>query len=71
MQLAYCYFMLTRRDFSWEGALHRHVGRWERGALAAAGFDAQRYARLQGEAARLADLLAAQRSAAADSKKQA
>lgn len=64
-QLGYCYFMLTRREFSWEGTLDRHVGRWERRALAAAGFDTQRYAHLKAEARRLSDLLAAQRAAEA------
>lgn len=59
-QACYAYFMATRRDFTWEGALERHVGRWEAQKLAAAGFDVQHFAQLKREAARLGDLLAAQ-----------
>lgn len=55
--------MATRKEFSWEAALDRYVGRWEAGQLARAGFDAQRYARLKREAGRLGEMLAAQRAA--------
>ena len=57
--------MATRQEFNWEAALNRYVGRWEAGQLARAGFDAQRYARLSREAARLREMLAAQRAAEA------
>lgn len=61
MQLCYFYFMVHRREFAWDSALERYVGRWEARALRRAGFDTQRYAHLQREARRLEDLLAAQR----------
>ena len=57
--------MATRKEFSWEAALDRYVGRWEAAQLARAGFDTQRYARLKREVARLQDMLAAQRTAEA------
>lgn len=63
--VGYTYFMATRREFSWEGALERHVGRWEAERLQRAGFDMQRYARLKREVARLSELLAVQEQDAA------
>ena len=53
--------MVHRREFAWDSALDRYVGRWEARALRRAGFDGQRYAHLQREARRLAELLDAQR----------
>lgn len=64
-QLCYAYFMATRRDFSWEAALERHVGQWEKRQLAAAGIDLQRFSWLRREARRLRELLAAQEAAEA------
>ncbi|KAL4423932.1 hypothetical protein ABPG75_001233 [Micractinium tetrahymenae] len=63
--LCYTYFMATRRDFSWEAALDRHVGQWEKRQLAAAGIDLQRFSWLRREARRLGELLAAQEAAEA------
>lgn len=63
---AYCYFVLTRTEFGWEAALQRYVGRWEAARLSRAGFDINRYTRLQAEAKRLNDLVqAAEQQAAA------
>ena len=62
---------MTRREFSWEGALNRYVGSWESSQLGASGFDLGHYSRLQREAARLGDLLAAQKRAAAAAAAQA
>lgn len=64
-QACYLYFVATRREFSWEAALDRYVGRWEAAQLARTSFDTQRYARLKREVARLQDMLAAQRTAEA------
>ncbi len=64
-QLCYAYFMATRRDFSWEAALERHVGQWEKQQLATAGIDLQRFSWLRREAQRLRELLAAQEAAQA------
>lgn len=55
--------MATRRDFSWEAALERHVGQWEKRQLAAAGIDLQRFSWLRREARRLHELLTAQEAA--------
>jgi hypothetical protein len=63
--LCYAYFVATRKEFGWEAAMERHVGRWEAAQLRRAGFDVQRYGRLRGEAARLGELLAAQQEQAA------
>lgn len=63
--------MATRKEFSWEAALDRYVGRWEAAQLARAGFDTRRYARLKREAARLQEMLMVQRAAEAAAEAEA
>lgn len=57
--MCYAYFMLTRREFTWEAALERYVGRWEATELQRAGWDARHYARLKVEVQRLGELVQA------------
>lgn len=58
--------MVHKREFTWDSALDRYVGRWEAEALRRAGFDTPRYAYLQRESRRLDELAAAQRQREAE-----